>query len=75
MARTVQSGTARKARLPIGYAGGKTGTTNGYHDYWFVGLTGQYTAGVWVGKDRPGNLAAIETSSPQLLIWKDIMSD
>ncbi|MCS0673145.1 transglycosylase domain-containing protein [Cytobacillus firmus] len=75
MARTVQSGTARKARLPIGYAGGKTGTTNGYHDFWFVGLTRQYTAGVWVGKDRPGNLAAIESASPQLLIWKDIMSD
>lgn len=75
MARTVQSGTARKARLPIGYAGGKTGTTNGYHDFWFVGLTGQYTAGVWVGKDRPGNLASIESASPQLLIWKDIMSD
>ncbi|MDF2037400.1 transglycosylase domain-containing protein [Cytobacillus oceanisediminis] len=75
MARTVQSGTARKALLPDGYAGGKTGTTNGYHDFWFVGLTGQYTAGVWVGKDRPGSLAAIESDSPQLLIWKDIMSD
>ncbi|MBN8201797.1 transglycosylase domain-containing protein [Bacillus sp. NTK034] len=75
MARTVQSGTARKARLPDGYAGGKTGTTNGYYDFWFVGLTGKYTAGVWVGKDRPGSLAAIESDSPQLLIWKDIMSD
>ncbi|MFY2157200.1 transglycosylase domain-containing protein [Cytobacillus firmus] len=74
MARTVQSGTARKARLPYGYAGGKTGTTNGYHDFWFVGLTDQYTAGVWVGKDRPGSLAAIESASPQLLIWRDIMT-
>ncbi|EWG09441.1 transglycosylase domain-containing protein [Cytobacillus firmus] len=75
LAKTVQSGTARKARMPFGYAGGKTGTTNGYHDFWFVGLTAHYTAGVWVGKDQPGYLAAIESDAPQLLIWKDIMSD
>ncbi|CAM3462660.1 transglycosylase domain-containing protein [Aeromicrobium ponti] len=75
MAKTVQSGTARKASLPNGYAGGKTGTTNGYKDYWFIGLTGQYTAGVWVGKDNPGTLASIQSQAPQLLIWQDIMSE
>jgi penicillin-binding protein 1A len=75
MAKTVQSGTGRKASLPNGYAGGKTGTTNGYKDYWFIGLTGQYTAGIWVGKDNPSTLASIQSQAPQLLIWKDIMSE
>lgn len=75
MAKTVQSGTARKASLPNGYAGGKTGTTNGYKDFWFIGLTGRYTAGVWVGKDNPGTLASIQSQAPQLLIWKDIISE
>ncbi|MBT2706391.1 penicillin-binding protein [Pseudomonas sp. ISL-84] len=75
MAKTVQSGTARKAILPNRYAGGKTGTTNGYKDYWFIGLTGQYTAGVWIGKDDPGSLVSIQSQAPQLLIWKDMMAD
>ncbi|WP_322107589.1 transglycosylase domain-containing protein [Cytobacillus dafuensis] len=73
MRKTVQAGTAQKAQLPSGYAGGKTGTTNDYKDYWFIGLTDQYTAGVWVGKDKPENMASIESSAPQQLIWKDIM--
>ncbi|HRP70587.1 MAG TPA: penicillin-binding transpeptidase domain-containing protein, partial [Turneriella sp.] len=36
-----------------GYAAGKTGTTNGYRDAWFVGFNKRYTAAVWVGYDRP----------------------
>ncbi|MBS0619647.1 MAG: PBP1A family penicillin-binding protein [Spirochaetes bacterium] len=36
-----------------GYAAGKTGTTNGFRDAWFVGFNKRYTASVWVGYDRP----------------------
>ena len=32
---------------------GKTGTTNDYHDAWFVGYTPQLVTGVWVGYDKP----------------------
>ena len=49
------AGTAAQARsfgftLP---AAGKTGTTNDYHDAWFVGYTPSLATGVWIGYDRP----------------------
>lgn len=75
MKKTIQSGTAKKIHLSNGYAGGKTGTTNDYKDYWFIGLTDQYTAGIWIGKDKPENMKSIQSSAPQQLIWKDIMTD
>lgn len=68
------SGTARDARFSgSAYIGGKTGTTNDIKDLWFVGLTDRYTAGVWVGRDRPSSLRSIEGSSPEVMIWRDIM--
>jgi penicillin-binding protein 1A len=55
MADVINSGTAWTARregftLP---AAGKTGTTNDYHDAWFVGYTPKLVTGVWVGFDQP----------------------
>jgi penicillin-binding protein 1A len=48
------SGTAaRKAvpdRVPVA---GKTGTTNDNVDVWFVGMTPDLVAGVWLGFDKP----------------------
>jgi penicillin-binding protein 1A len=32
-------------------AGGKTGTTNGFTDAWFMGYTPDIVAGIWVGMD------------------------
>jgi penicillin-binding protein 1A len=37
-------------RLP---AGGKTGSTDGHADAWFIGFTPKLAAGVWIGFDRP----------------------
>lgn len=34
-------------------AGGKTGTTNDYHDVWYVGFTPDVVTGVWMGFDQP----------------------
>lgn len=51
----VTAGTAAQARS-IGFtlpAAGKTGTTNDYHDAWFVGYTPSLATGVWIGYDRP----------------------
>jgi penicillin-binding protein 1A len=51
----VNKGTGNSVRKTgyTGYAAGKTGTTNGYRDAWFVGFNKRYTAAVWVGYDRP----------------------
>jgi len=71
---TVDRGTAYAAHsLPPPIAG-KTGTTNGYTDAWFIGLTPDYTMGVWVGYDDPsrtlgGGATGAEVALP---IWIDI---
>jgi penicillin-binding protein 1A len=55
MADVVNAGTAWQARR-VGFtlpAAGKTGTTNDYHDAWFVGYTPKLVAGVWLGYDQP----------------------
>jgi len=44
----------RRAGLPYSVpAAGKTGTTNDAADVWFVGVTPDIAAGVWLGFDRP----------------------
>lgn len=77
----VTSGTARRAQLGDGQiAAGKTGTTSGYGDAWFVGFTERYTVAVWVG--YPNSTKSMETDfegSPveggtfPALIWHDFM--
>ena len=42
-------------RIPVA---GKTGTTNDNTDAWFVGMTPEVVAGVWVGLDKPQPIAA-----------------
>jgi penicillin-binding protein 1A len=39
-------------------AAGKTGTTNGSTDVWFVGYTPDLLAGVWMGFDRPKTITS-----------------
>jgi penicillin-binding protein 1A len=50
----VDQGTAWRVRLSFqGAAAGKTGTTDEGRDAWFVGLTPDLAAGVWIGFDLP----------------------
>jgi penicillin-binding protein 1A len=51
MVETVTSGTGKAARLDERPSAGKTGTTQGFHDAWFVGFTADLVAGVWIGND------------------------
>jgi 1A family penicillin-binding protein len=55
LADVVNAGTGAPARS-VGFrlpAAGKTGTTNDYHDAWFVGFTPRLATGVWIGYDQP----------------------
>lgn len=48
----VEAGTGRRAQLDFTHAVGKTGTSSSYRDAWFVGFTGAYVVGVWLGNDN-----------------------
>ena len=69
----VRRGTATKAKV-LGLTGaiaGKTGTTDGYRDAWFIGYTSDLVIGVWVGFDdeRAIRLTGAQAALP---IWLDI---
>lgn len=50
-----KGGTAENVALDGGRTvAGKTGTTNGWADAWFVGYTPQYATAVWTGDPRGG---------------------
>ena len=49
----VRRGTGYQAHTLPGPLAGKTGTTNGFTDAWFVGFSPQYTVAVWTGHDDP----------------------
>lgn len=70
----VRRGTAtRLKRYGLGYAAGKTGTTNDYRDAWFVGYTEDVVTTVWVGFDHGAPLR-LSSSEAALPIWGAYMS-
>jgi len=75
--RVMTDGTGAAARSELGFkekAGGKTGTTNDYHDAWFAGYTGEVTCGVWVGFDQPQTiLEGAYGARLALPVWVDVM--
>lgn len=69
----VLEGTGHAARLPDREAAGKTGTTQDYHDAWFVGFTTDYVTGVWVGNDDSKPMRNVTGGLLPAAIWKDVM--
>ncbi|HEX5621019.1 MAG TPA: transglycosylase domain-containing protein [Solirubrobacteraceae bacterium] len=55
----VRYGTGTRAQTTGVVVAGKTGTTEGYGDAWFVGWTPKYTVAVWVG--YPNEFKSMET--------------
>jgi len=52
----VQRGTGTAAKAIGKPVAGKTGTTNDYHDAWFMGFSPDLVVGVYVGYDQPRSL-------------------
>lgn len=67
-------GTGGRAKILGREVAGKTGTTNGYYDAWFIGYTPQISTGVWVGFDQEKTLGVSEVGGRSALpIWVDYM--
>lgn len=49
-------GLSTRAKFGNWPVAGKTGTSNGPKDFWFVGSTPLYTGAVWVGKQKGGEM-------------------
>ena len=72
----IQNGTGRKLKDLNLDIGGKTGTTNGNTDAWFIGFTSKLAIGVYVGSDNPKSLGKYETGAKTALpIFKSFIKN
>lgn len=69
----INNGTAKGLGLTNTISAGKTGTTDGRRDGWFVGYTPYYTTSVWVGYDMPKTLEDLKGASYPGTIWHTYM--
>ena len=70
--RAVQSGTGGGAALPNRPVAGKTGTSEGGRDLWFIGSIPQLTTGVWLGYDD--SRGTKDTSVVATYAWRAFMA-
>ena len=71
--QVVTGGTGRGAQLAGREVAGKTGTSQDYHDAWFLGFTADLVAGVWVGNDDNAPMKGITGGSIPAQIWRQVM--
>ena len=72
----IQNGTGKKLKDLNLDLSGKTGTTNGNRDAWFIGFTSKLAVGVYVGSDSPKPLGRYETGAKTALpIFKNFIKN
>ncbi len=69
----VAEGGGRAARLDIATAG-KTGTSQGHRDAWFIGYAGDLVVGVWLGNDDEKPMKRVTGSGLPARIWRAFMA-
>ncbi|PZO00253.1 MAG: penicillin-binding protein [Hyphomicrobiales bacterium] len=73
LAKVPTEGTGRRAALEGVVTAGKTGTTNGYKDAWYVGYSGNLVGAVWYGNDDSSETANMTGGSLPAMTFKEIM--
>jgi len=73
MENVVRTGTGQRARFGEWEIAGKTGTTQGARDAWFIGFTADYVAGVWMGYDDNTPLTGVTGGGLPAEIWRETM--
>jgi penicillin-binding protein 1A len=74
MNSVVENGTGKRAQLDGIKVAGKTGTTNGWRDAWFVGYTGNFVGAVWMGNDDYSPTKRMTGGTLPATIWHDVMA-
>jgi len=74
MYQVVERGTGRRAAIEGWQIAGKTGTTQGARDAWFIGFSGDYVTGVWMGYDDNSPLTDVTGSGLPADIWSETMT-
>ena len=64
------SGKAANLVRPVA---GKTGTSQGFRDAWFVGYTNELVTGVWMGNDDSSPMKKVTGGSQPARLWRDFM--
>jgi penicillin-binding protein 1A len=72
LAGVMRNGTGRAAALDRP-AAGKTGTTQDFHDAWFVGYTADLVAGVWIGNDDNSPMRHVTGGTLPAHVWHNFM--
>ena len=73
MAQVVEQGTGTRAQIEGWQIAGKTGTTQGARDAWFIGFSGDYVTGVWMGYDDNRPLTGVTGGGLPAEIWHETM--
>jgi membrane peptidoglycan carboxypeptidase len=74
MYQVVEGGSGRRAAVEGWEIAGKTGTTQGARDAWFIGFSGDYVAGIWMGYDDNTPLTGVTGSGLPAEIWHETMT-
>jgi penicillin-binding protein 1A len=73
LSAVLTNGTGKRAALPNHPSAGKTGTSQDFRDAWFVGYSGPYVAGVWVGNDDGTPMNKVMGGSLPARLWHEAM--
>ena len=71
--KAVSEGTGKGAILNDRAVAGKTGTSDGSRDIWFIGSIPQLTTGIWLGHDDYKE--TMNSSSTAASTWQELMGD
>ena len=72
--RVVSEGTGRRAEIGTHTVGGKTGTTNGGRNSWFIGTCDHIAGGVWIGFDDNRRIEGATGGSLAAPAWRQLIA-
>lgn len=72
LSAVIQRGTGKAAAFNR-TLGGKTGTSQGFRDAWFIGYSSDLIGGVWMGNDNNSPMKRVTGGGLPAKLWREIM--